>query len=355
MNLENELRLSYYKEITALNESHHVKIVQHIESGKLYVLKTLSVYDRMVYDYLAKHPSKGMPKIIEMIEDSGTLFVVEEYIAGESLKDMIARRGKMRESDAVRIIDQLCGILRPLHTHQPPIVHRDIKPSNLIVTSDGTLVLVDFNTAKESDKGKKQDTVLIGTVGYAAPEQYGFAASKPTTDIYAIGVLLNELLTGHHPGQAAYSGPLSVVIGRCVQMDPNQRYQTVDALQRALHMPLSQGPMKGIRGWLPPGLGSKRVWVVILSALWYLFFISLSLTLEIEDASPGGQTVYRVTSILLFSLLTLFIGNYRNVWNGFPLTNSKNILIRLCGILAGSFLIIFAILMVMAVILRRYS
>ena len=351
MNLQNELKLSYYKEIAAVKEKHQVKIVQHVESGRVYVLKILSVYDSMVFDYLVKHPLKGMPKIIETIEDDGKLFVIEEYIAGDSLQETIEQSGLLSESDAVSMIDQLCDILRPLHNHQPPIVHRDIKPSNLIVTSNGILVLVDFNAAKKSKTGKKQDTVLIGTVGYAAPEQYGFAASNPATDIYAIGVLLHELLTGHPPGQTPYSGLLASVINTCMQMDPNQRYQTVDGLQKAMHKAISPKKTKGIRGWLPPGLGSKRIWVIIVSSLWYLLYITISLNWRTEDASTRKLIVYRVMCLIMFSLLTLFIGNYRNIWTVFPLTRSKNILLKICGILAGSCLIFIAVLILIAIFL----
>lgn len=348
MTLENELRLSYYKKIAAVNEHHHVKFVQHVESGRLYMLKTLSVYDRTVFAYLAKHPSKGTPKIIEIIEDDGRLYVVEEYIAGDSLQDTMEKRGVMSEAEAAGIILQLCDILRPLHSHQPPIVHRDIKPSNLIETPGGALVLVDFNTAKESGNGKNQDTVLIGTVGYAAPEQYGFAASRPTADIYAMGVMLNELLTGHHPGQAPYSGRLSAVINKCVQMDPHQRYQTVDELSKALHRATGSD---SIRGWLPPGIGSKRVWVVILSALWYLFFIAISLAWESEDATPRELVIYRAMCLVMFLALTLFVGNYRNILDVFPLTKSKHIVLRIGGILAGICLIFIAVSILLAVLL----
>ena len=351
MNLENQLRRSYYREIADLDEHHQVKLVQHIENGRVYVLKTLSVYDPMVFEYLSKHPLKGTPRIIEIIEDDDKLLVIEEYIAGDSLQEAIERCGPLSESDAVSMIDQLCSILRPLHDHQPPIVHRDIKPSNLIETHDGTLVLVDFNAAKKSDTKKQQDTVLIGTVGYAAPEQYGFAASRPTTDIYAIGVLLNELLTGHLPGEIPYSGPLAGVITKCIQMDPNQRYQTVDALQKAMHRAVSPKKTRGIRGWLPPGLGSKRIWVVIVSSLWYLLFITISLNWRTEDATSRELIVYRVMCLIMFFVLTLFIGNYRNIWAVFPLTRSKNILVRICGLLAGSCLIFIAVLILLAIFL----
>lgn len=78
----------------------------------------------------------------------------------------------------------------------PPIVHRDIKPSNIILTEDGRIVLIDLNAARLDDKNRSHDTQLIGTAGFAAPEQYGFAASSPRADLYAAGILTRVLLTG---------------------------------------------------------------------------------------------------------------------------------------------------------------
>lgn len=91
--------------------------------------------------------------------------MIEEYISGVPLRKVLDEEGPLSQDDAVQLIRQLCGILGPLHQLTPPIVHRDIKPSNLLLTSAGTLYLVDFNSAKESSETKNQDTVLMGTAG----------------------------------------------------------------------------------------------------------------------------------------------------------------------------------------------
>lgn len=125
----------------------------------------------------------------------------------------------------------------------PPIVHRDIKPSNIILTEDGRIVLIDLNAARLDDKNRSHDTQLIGTAGFATPEQYGFAASSPRADLYAAGILMRMLLTGTDAKDDMLSRHLSrkirAIIERCTQLDPRKRYPSAQALQRDIrkHFP----------------------------------------------------------------------------------------------------------------------
>lgn len=230
MEVDAALCLSFYRDIATLNEAHGVDLVQHVETKAIYVKKTLTVYDLQVFQHLKDHPVTGIPRIEELVETDGRLYVIEEYISGRSLREALAASGPLSPAEALACLRQLCDILRPLHNLSPPIVHRDIKPSNLLLTPAGRLYLVDFNAAKETSDTKARDTVLLGTAGYAAPEQYGFSPSQPTADIYALGVLLNEMLTGKLPQEELADGPLTAVIQKCLRMEPSQRYQTVDLL-----------------------------------------------------------------------------------------------------------------------------
>ena len=109
----------------------------------------------------------------------------------------------------------------------PPIIHRDIKASNIIISQEGTVTLLDMDAAKWYRDQSDRDTKLIGTYGYAAPEQYGFGASDERTDIYSIGVLLNVTLTGCLPSQKMAEGRIGAVIEKCVKLDPKERYASV--------------------------------------------------------------------------------------------------------------------------------
>ena len=393
MQIENELRLSYYRELADVKKKHAVKLVQHTESGRFFVLKKLSIYDIHVFRYLADHPLPGIPHIEELIEDENTLYVIEEYIPGVTLADRLEEQGPFPEAEALDLIRRVCQILLPLHALTPPIVHRDIKPSNLILTPEGGLFLVDFNSAKESSSLQTKDTVLFGTVGYAAPEQYGFAASKPTADIYAVGVLFNVLLTGKLPTERPAEGHCAPLIRRCLQMDPANRYRDAAELLHALgpapkakafraagktarSTGASAGPA-GASAWntgsargtqtasqeagrsdfrrlLPPGLGSRRIWVVVLSALWYLTISWLCLTLQVENISAAGLIIERIVMFLDFFCWTLWIGNYRGIWARMPLTKDRRILVKVIGVLLWGFLLLFGIVVILIIFLSAF-
>ena len=237
--------ISYYRKIADLNREHGVALVQHAESGVIYVRKDMQVYNRSVYEQLYAHPVKGIPRIYAMHEDAekGMLTVIEEYIAGDTLENVLLQGGPMTPGQAIGCCMQLCDILEELHGMKPAVVHRDIKPSNLIQKEDGSIVLIDLNAARLETAGEDRDTRLLGTAGYAAPEQYGFGQSSPKADIYAAGKLLTVLLTGDLPSAGKLSPgtsgsvtkQLQRIIERCTRMNPEERYPTAQALRQALN------------------------------------------------------------------------------------------------------------------------
>ena len=232
---DSRLPVSYYKIIGTLNEAHGVFVAQHRETGKVCVLKKLPVYHLSVYAALYRYPVKNTPRIYALYEDRERqeLTVVEEYISGETLEEYTAICGALPEEEVLGYMLQLTEILAQLHAFRPPLIHRDIKPSNVILTEDGRIVLLDMNAAKPADASEDRDTMLLGTQGFAAPEQYGFGASTTVTDFYAVGALMNYLLTGGAPGAHA-SGRLKPVIDRCQALRPQDRYPDVNRLREAL-------------------------------------------------------------------------------------------------------------------------
>lgn len=146
-----------------------------------------------------QHPS--LPAIYEHFREAGRWYLVMEWIAGETLEARLTKAsgGHILHKEALQIGVQLCDVLAYLHTRQPPIIFRDLKPSNVMLTPDGHLFLIDFGIARFFKPGQAKDTIAFGSPGYAAPEQYGKAQTTPQSDIYSLGTLLHQMLSGHDP------------------------------------------------------------------------------------------------------------------------------------------------------------
>ena len=228
------LALSCYGEVGRLADRENIFLVRNRETGETVVKKLLRAYDAGVYSYLQAHPVKHMPRILELYEGENCLIVMEEYIRGSTVAEML-EAGSFPEQRAVSIIKDVCRILDELHSLPEPIVHRDVKPGNLMITPEGETVLLDMNAAKWINPAKSEDTRYMGTQYYAAPEQvgYGFSASTDRTDIYAVGMLLNVMLTGKFPKEQKASGKVWDIIERCIRLDADQRY-TAKELIKAL-------------------------------------------------------------------------------------------------------------------------
>lgn len=230
MTLEEECILSYYREIAEINGAHNVWLVQHVESKKIFVKKILNEYSRTVYEYIKNNKCPNFPVIYECIEDNRKLILIEEYINGRTLSEILREETTMSVNDTIAIVNQICMGLDFLHSATPQIVHRDIKPDNIMITGNGNIKLIDVNIAKTHKENEKRDTGLFGTEGYAAPEQYGFGQSDARADIYAVGVLINVMLTGCFPYEDKVTGRIGNIVDKCIRMDPSFRYNSVKEL-----------------------------------------------------------------------------------------------------------------------------
>ena len=113
--------------------------------------------------------------------------------------------------------------------HSLGIVHRDIKEDNVILTENGTVKLTDFDISKIYTQGKSRDTVLLGTATYAPPEQFGLAQTDSRSDIYALGILANKLVTGEHPSVKLFTkGRLGRFIAKATNISPEKRFDSAE-------------------------------------------------------------------------------------------------------------------------------
>ncbi|MCM1191286.1 MAG: serine/threonine protein kinase [Butyrivibrio sp.] len=339
MDIASRLALSYYKEIAALNEEHNIYVVQNTSNRHIFVRKILDVYNKNVYHSLKDLSLPGMPHIYEIFEADGRLVIIEEYIAGSTLEELLNENYPFTPELVTSVLLQLCETLQALHNCQPPIIHRDIKPSNVILKPDGRAVLLDFNAARRLSAGKVEDTKLLGTKGYAAPEQYGFGTSDARTDIYALGMLANTLLNGGFSPVCTGHTALAPVIQKCIRLNPEERYQNVGELQKGLKLRKKSNlqeaapSRRDLRRYLPPGFRSGNPIYMIVSALCYGFIFWLCLTLEIKDAAPPELWVERLFCLFTF-MGTIFLScNYCGIQSLFPPCRTQNRFLKFCSVL----------------------
>lgn len=183
------------------------------------------------------HPN--LPSIIDVIDEEGRFLIVMDYIEGNTLAKALADYGAQPQEQVIEWAKQLCDVLGYLHSRKPPIIYRDMKPSNVMLKPDGNVTLIDFGTAREYKSSSIADTTCLGTLGYAAPEQFGgHGQTDARTDIYCLGATLYHLVTGQSPCDPPYeiypirywnpelSSGLERIIIKCTQRNPEDRYQS---------------------------------------------------------------------------------------------------------------------------------
>ncbi|WP_210364459.1 serine/threonine-protein kinase [Bacillus sp. REN3] len=262
-----------------LNKSLVVKdIRKRSNSNNELLINSLVVEANM----LKKLDHGSLPKIYDIIESEGDIYVVMDYIEGESLKDRLKRDGKIPAKEVIEWAKQLSDVLGYLHSRQPyPIIYRDMKPDNVMLTPEGKIKLIDFGIAREFKTENLSDTTNLGTKGYAAPEQISGRQTDARTDIYSLGITLYHLVTGKNLSEPPFeirpirewdsSLPegLEHIINKCTQAEPANRYQICEELSYDLeHI---NRLTKGYKNML-----MKRLSMFLIPAILFLSFSATS-------------------------------------------------------------------------------
>jgi len=222
---------SIYSLVSVLSDKNECKVlrIRNKSSQKDIVVrsfpKAFPAYEDLYYI-----KSENLPLIFDVINLDDGQIVLEEFIDGITISQVM-ETGRYRYLGAKKVLKSVCNALHIFHERN--LVHRDVKPENVIVTITGRVVLIDFNASRKISAANK-DTVVMGTVGYASPEQLGLSQSDTRTDIYAIGVLLNVMITGKHPSEKIAKGKVGRIVRKCTSVSPDERYQTVEKLMKAL-------------------------------------------------------------------------------------------------------------------------
>ncbi len=288
--------------------------------------------NRRAWEALAGADDPRLPRVRLVYELPDQLVVVSDWVEGASVRDLVSSAGPMPEQVACRIACEVAGAVQALHDRG--VVHRDVTPAN-VVCSHGSVRLIDLGIARVGGTRARHDTTPLGTWGYAAPEQFGFAQTDARSDVYSIGRLLAYMLTGVEPGgdalEEALDDPRRVrpalrdVIRRACAFEPGGRPATAALLAQEIAAavpapapPPSPAPRPAAptpwaeplspralaEGWRRED-GARRVAAVVLGsvgAFWVAIFLGV-VALAVRTFRPAAVEV--LTLLVCLELLAL--------------------------------------------------
>lgn len=216
-------------------QNSQVYILQDKDIGALATLKAMPRSEGVFSD-LSALKSLDVPGIASLItwgKGEHYTYSIKPYFEGISLNDWVQKNGPFPETETFAIASKIKSILQNLHNQSPPVVFRDVKPSNILLQPNGEIILIDIETSRKIIRKNHSDTFIVGTRGYAPPEQFGFSQTGTYSDVYALGATAYFMATGETPDYEkifasdqpfkGLSKNLSDFIRGCMHFDPALR------------------------------------------------------------------------------------------------------------------------------------
>ena len=379
MDITKEYYLKKYDELSILSDTEKCRtsLMRNRDTGEIVVKKIMQKSCFPIYHQLKEIHHKNIVNILECFDYEEQCITIEEYVNGKRIDDYCADK-KITMSDCVRLGIEICNGLEVIH--QKGIIHRDIQPKNIIISNEGTLKLIDLDISRRIDTNKLKDTELLGTAGYAPPEQYGFSQTSNRSDIYSVGVVLKEILQkkGFLPDER-----LDKIINKCLEIDPQNRYASVVELRNDLKNVTSSKEKQNegeevqsqnigeevqpqytekdiqsqyIEEELPPitlkyiistipGFRSKNFLYSIFAIFWYGIFISAcgAAALDYKNVSIYNKIIGVILAELSFIVPYMYLTNIAHIAMRFPKKrfHSKSEQLRYqIGVSIGAFIIL---------------
>lgn len=324
-----------YKIEEVLIDSEFKRIAIVNCNGKRYIQKQFFQHDnKRVYQILCRNDNPYFPKVYKVQDIDQGFEVIEAFIVGRVLYDLLPMDNEDTIVEyALQIVDALSWL------HEKGIVHRDLKPENIMVI-DHHIKIIDFDIAKKVVKDTRRDTHVLGSVGYAAPEQYGFSSSDDKTDIFAFGNVLNEMKCGYVASEHLCEGKLRSVVLRCTKIDPDRRYGDIKTLKREL-LRIKQHKSR----YRLPGFRSNQIGHKIIASIGYLFIVVFSLTVITGDGEDMLSNInVKIFSFYFFGTIIVVATNYLDIQQYNPFPKHRKV---------GSFLMWFTIF-VLGILIIQY-
>ena len=265
------------------------------------------------------HPS--LPRIVDIIDNGITIYVIMDYIEGESLDKILNEYGAQPEELVIGWGKQLCDALSYLHSQKPPIIYRDMKPANIMLRPEGNIKIIDFGIAREYKEQNLADTTVLGTKGYAPPEQYS-GQTDARSDIYALGMTMHHLLTSVDPRNGEPYAPvrqwnpelsegIEVIIDKCVQPAAENRYQScADLLYDLEHPELITKDFKRKQ--------KRRLWSFIAAACFSVISLVAGLACSTVSTNMNNNTYDSLISVMASTSYEEKIASYKQAISIYP-------------------------------------
>ena len=230
MDVIEDYYLKKYEQLKVLADTNKCKtlLMRNVDTGQLVVKKIMHKAAFDIYKGLKEIKNKNVVRVHECFIQGDECVAIEDYVNGKRFDDYY-QGNRLTLQEAVARAEELCNGLKAIH--EKGIVHRDIQPKNIIISNEGTLKIIDFDISRKENREKSKDTELLGTVGYAAPEQYGFSQTSNRSDIYSVGVVLKEFFENQGLLSNEY---IEKIVNKCTEIDPKNRFSDVNELMLEL-------------------------------------------------------------------------------------------------------------------------
>lgn len=227
---KSKLLLWQFREIGQINKNTVVVYNDYLQ--RQMILKILPRQNLPVLKDIMKIKHPNLMEIYDVMDDGINCNCLCEFVFGNNLDKIVYTKMGVDPKIAEKWMVQLCNGVETLH--QKNIIHRDITPNNVMIDYEGNIKVIDFNISRERKQSASRDTTVMGTAGYASPEQFGFTQTGFGADIYAMGVLLNFMLTGKMPNEKLCSGKYASIVKKATQIKEEDRYSNVYQMELAL-------------------------------------------------------------------------------------------------------------------------
>lgn len=328
---KSKLLLWQFREIGQINKNTVVVYNDYLQ--RQMILKILPRQNLPVLKDIMKIKHPNLMEIYDVMDDGINCNCLCEFVFGNNLDKIVYNKMGVDPKIAEKWMVQLCNGVETLH--QKNIIHRDITPNNVMIDYEGNIKLIDFNISRERKQSASRDTTVMGTAGYASPEQFGFTQTGFGADIYAMGVLLNFMLTGKMPNEKLCSGKYASIVKKATQIKEEDRYSNVYQMELALQGNGNEKLSFADKFLLNlPGFRSNKTSHKVIAIIGYvLYFILLYCAIDVTFINGDVESL--INGFVAWSLVPYIcffdVGNVSR-FLGKGTQQSKKTLLKIIGV-----------------------